>query len=165
MATNQQTATMPPVGATEFERLTGAVRGAVIQPTDANYDAARALHNAMVDKRPAAIVRCANVADVIHSVNFARDNNLLLSVRGGGHNVAGLASCDGGLVIDLTDMNGVRVDPERRTARVEGGATWSQVDHATHAFGLATPSGIISTTGVAGLTLGGGFGHLSRHYG
>ena len=111
------------------------------------------------------MVRCANVADVIQSVNFARDNNLLLSVRGGGHNVAGLATCDGGLVIDLTDMDGVRVDSKQRTARVEGGATWSQVDHATHAFGLATPSGIISTTGVAGLTLGGGFGHLSRHYG
>ena len=165
MATNQQTATMPQVDAIEIERLTGAVRGAVIQPTDANYDAARTVHNAMIDKRPAIVVRCANVADVIQSVNFARDNNLLLSVRGGGHNVAGLATCDGGLVIDLTDMDGVRVDSKQRTARVEGGATWSQVDHATHAFGLATPSGIISTTGVAGLTLGGGFGHLSRHYG
>ncbi len=165
MATNQQTATMSQVDAIEIERLTGAVRGAVIQPTDPNYDAARTVHNAMIDKRPAIVVRCANVADVIHSVNFARDNNLLVSVRGGGHNVAGLATCDGGLVIDLTDMDGVRVDSKQRTARVEGGATWSQVDHTTHAFGLATPSGIISTTGVAGLTLGGGFGHLSRHYG
>jgi len=111
------------------------------------------------------VVRCADVTDVIQAVGFAREHDLLVAVRGGGHNVAGLGTCDGGLVIDLADMNGVRVDPQRQIARVEGGATWGQVDHATHAFGLATPTGIISTTGVGGLTLGGGFGHLSRHYG
>ncbi len=141
------------------------IRGKIILPNDAGYDEARHVYNAMIDRHPAIIVRAVDVADVIHSVNFARENDLLVAVRGGGHNVAGLATCDGGIVIDLGAMQGVHVDPQRRTARVEGGATWGQVDHATHVFGLATPSGIISTTGVAGLTLGGGFGHLSRHYG
>jgi hypothetical protein len=119
----------------------------------------------MIDKHPALIARCADVADVIQSVNFARDNNLLLAVRGGGHNGAGLGSCNGGLVIDLGRMKGISINPTARTARVDGGCVWGDVDHATHAFGLATPSGIISTTGVGGLTLGGGHGYLTRKYG
>jgi FAD binding domain/Berberine and berberine like len=143
----------------------GSLRGQVIQAEDQEYDQSRALYNAMIDKRPALIARCADVADVIQAVNFARTQNLLLAVRGGGHNGGGLGSCDGGLVIDLSQMNGTRVDPAARTVRVEGGATWGDVDHATHAFGLATPSGIIGTTGVGGLTLGGGLGHLTRKCG
>jgi FAD/FMN-containing dehydrogenase len=119
----------------------------------------------MIDRYPAAIARCADVADVMAAVDFARDNEMLLAVRSGGHNAGGLGVCDNGLVIDLARMKGVRVDPEARTARVEGGCTWGDVDHATHAFGLACPSGIISTTGVGGLTLGGGIGHLSRRFG
>ena len=116
----------------------------------------------MIDKQPALIARCVDVADVIAAVNFAREHELTLAVRGGGHNGAGLGTCDDGLVIDLSRMKGMRVDPAARTVRVEGGCTWGEVDHATHAFGLATPSGIISTTGVGGLTLGGGIGYLSR---
>jgi FAD/FMN-containing dehydrogenase len=119
----------------------------------------------MIDRRPRAIARCADVSDVITAVSFAREHELLLAVRGGGHNGGGLGSCDDGLVIDLSRMKGVRVDPARRTARVEGGCTWGDVDHATHGFGLATPSGIISTTGVGGLTLGGGIGYLTRKFG
>jgi FAD/FMN-containing dehydrogenase len=119
----------------------------------------------MIDRHPAVIVRCTDVADVIAAVNFARDQRLLVAIRGGGHNGGGLGTCDDGLVIDLSPMKGVRVDPAARTARVAGGCTWGDVDHATHAFGLATPSGIISTTGVGGLTLGGGIGHLTRSCG
>src|SRR5436190_14210828 len=119
----------------------------------------------MIDKRPALSRRCRNVADVIAAVNHARHEGLSLAVRGGGHNGAGLGSVDDGLVIDLSPMRGIRVDPEAGTVRVEGGCTWGDVDHATHGFGLATPSGIISTTGVGGLTLGGGVGHLSRRCG
>lgn len=141
------------------------VRGQVIQPQDEAYESARKVYNAMIDKHPRLIVRCADVADVLASVNFAREQNLLLAIRGGGHNGAGLGTCDDGLVIDLSGMHGIRVDAERKTVRVEGGCTWGQVDHATHAFGMAVPSGIISTTGVAGLTLGGGIGHLTRKYG
>lgn len=153
------------IAAGAVDTLRAALRGRLITAHDPDYDLARTLYNAMADRRPALIVRAANVADVRQAVNFAREQNVLLAVRGGGHNVAGLGGCDGGLVIDLGDMDGVRVDPSRRRAWVEGGAVWGQVDHASHAFGLATPSGIISTTGVGGLTLGGGFGHLSRHYG
>ena len=142
-----------------------ALRGELIRLGDENYDVARRVYNAMIDRQPRLIARCVNAADVITSVNFAREHNLTLSVRGGGHNVAGFGVCDDGLVIDLSAMRGVRVDPQRRTARAEGGCTWGDFDHATHAFGLATPSGIISTTGVGGLTLGGGFGHLARRYG
>jgi FAD/FMN-containing dehydrogenase len=141
------------------------LRGELIQPDDNNYDEARKLYNAMIDRRPRYIVRCVDAADVIASVNFAREHQLLLAVRGGGHNGGGLGSCDDGLVIDLSRMKGVRVDPTERTARVNGGCTWGEVDQATHAFGLATPSGIISTTGVGGLTLGGGLGHLTRRFG
>jgi FAD/FMN-containing dehydrogenase len=142
-----------------------AIRGRVIQPTDADYDSARALYNGMIDKRPKMIARCVDVADVITAVNFAREQRLLLAVRGGGHNGPGLGSCDGGLVIDLSMMKGVRVDPANRTVRVDPGCTSGDVDHATHAFGLAVPFGIVSTTGVAGLTLGGGTGYLTRKFG
>src|SRR6266568_6393039 len=119
----------------------------------------------MIDKRPLLIARCVDVADVIAAVNFGRDNDLLVAIRGGGHNGPGLGSCDNGLVLDLSAMNGVRVDPSARTARVGAGCTQGDVDHATHAFGLAVPAGIISTTGIAGLTLSGGHGYLSRKYG
>ena len=148
-----------------FEDLRAGLRGELIQPADAGYGEARKVHNAMIDKRPALIVGCTDAADVISCVNFARENEMLLAVRGGGHNGAGLGVCDGGLVIDLSHMKGVRVDPARRTVRVEGGARWGDVDHATHAFGLAVPTGVISTTGVGGLTLGGGHGYLTRKYG
>jgi FAD/FMN-containing dehydrogenase len=141
------------------------MRGEVILPDNPAYEEARSVYNGMIDKRPAAIARCRDVADVISALRFGREHGLLIAVRGGGHNVAGKGTCDGGLVIDLSAMNAVRVDPAARTARVGGGALWGDVDHATHAFGMATPSGIISTTGVAGLTLGGGFGYLSRRYG
>ncbi len=150
----------PPV-----EKLQARVRGEIIQPGDASFDAARKVYNAMIDRRPRLIVRCADVADVVHCVNFARDNNMLTAVRGGGHNGGGLGICDDGLVIDLSRMKGRQVDPAARTVRAEGGCVWGDVDHATHAFGMATPSGIISTTGVGGLTLGGGIGHLTRRYG
>jgi FAD/FMN-containing dehydrogenase len=155
----------PVIDQTTFDQFNSTLRGDLIQMGVPGYDEARTIYNAMIDRRPAMIVRCANVADVISAVNFARQNDLLVSIRGGGHNVAGLSMNDGGLVIDLSRMRGVHVDPQRRRARVEGGCVWGDVDHATHAFGLAVPSGIISTTGVGGLTLGGGFGHLSRHFG
>jgi len=142
-----------------------SLRGQFIEPQDPSYEEARALYNGMIDKRPRMIARCADVADVMSAVNFGRDNNLLIAMRGGGHNGPGLGSCDGGLVIDLSAMKGVRVDPTARTARVGAGCTQGDVDHATHAFGLAVPAGIISTTGIAGLTLSGGHGYLSRKYG
>ncbi len=142
-----------------------SLRGPLLCPGDEGYDEARKVWNAMIDKRPALIVRCAGVADVIHAVNFARTNNLLVSVRGGGHNVAGTAVCDGGLMIDLSRMRSVRVDPIRRTARAEGGAKWIDFDHETQAFGLATTGGTASDTGIAGLTLGGGIGWLGGKYG
>jgi FAD binding domain/Berberine and berberine like len=141
------------------------LRGPVVEPTDADYDNVRKVYNAMINKRPRLIARCADVADVIHSVNFARENDLLLAIRSGGHNGGGLGICDDGLVIDLGLIKYARVDPTARTVTAGGGCTWGDVDHATHAFGLATPSGIISTTGVGGLTLGGGIGHLTRKYG
>src|SRR5690606_12730991 len=145
--------------------LRAGLRGSLLLAGDAGFDEARKVYNAMIDKTPVAIVRCADVADVIRAVNHAREANVTVAIRGGGHHGAGLGSCDGGVVIDLADMNGVRVDPEAKTVRVEGGATWGKVDHATNAFGLATPSGFISTTGVGGLTLGGGLGYLTRKYG
>src|SRR5690242_9831976 len=148
-----------------IQAFAGALRGKLIQPGDGEYDTARKVYNAMIDRRPRMIARCADVADVMASVNFARDQKLLLAVRGGGHNGGGLGICDDGLVVDLSSMRDVRVDPTARTVRVAGGATWGDVDHATHAFGLACPSGIISTTGVGGLTLGGGIGHLTRKFG
>src|SRR4051812_37752504 len=148
-----------------IQDLMSRQRGELIRPDDAGYEQARKIYNGMIDKRPALIACCVDVADVIGAVNFAREHKLTLAVRGGGHNGAGLASCDGGLVIDLSRMKGIHVDSAARTVRVEGGCTWGDVDHATHPFGLVTPSGFISTTGVGGLTLGGGIGYLSRTYG
>jgi FAD/FMN-containing dehydrogenase len=150
---------------TAVQNLTSRLRGALLRPSDAGYEEACRVYNAMINKRPALIARCVDVADVIAAVNFAREQKLPLAVRGGGHNGPGLGTCDDGLVIDLSGMKGIRVDPVARTARVAGGCTWGEVDHATHPFGLATPSGFISTTGVGGLTLGGGIGYLSRTYG
>jgi FAD/FMN-containing dehydrogenase len=145
--------------------LAARLRGELIGPSDSRYEAARKVYNAMIDRRPALIARCADAGDVIAAVNFARSRELPLAIRGGGHNGGGLGVVDDGLVIDLSGMRGVRVDPAARTARVAGGSVWGDVDHATNAFGLATPSGIISSTGVGGLTLGGGIGHLSRKLG
>src|SRR6478672_5717116 len=145
--------------------LQGALRGSYIDREAPEYDAARALYNAMIDKRPKAIVQCADTADVIAALAYARERDLRVAVRGGGHNGGGLGSVDDGLVIDLSPMHGVTVDPEAKIARVQGGAELGAVDHATHAFGLAVPAGIISTTGVGGLTLGGGLGHLTRRCG
>ena len=141
------------------------IRGELIFPEDSSYDEARKVYNGMINKHPGMIVKCVDVADVINSVNFGRENNLLLAVRGGGHNGGGLGLCDDGLVIDLSGIKFVRVDTSEKTVRVGGGNVWGEVDHATHPFGLAVPAGIISTTGVGGLTLGGGVGHLSRKYG
>jgi FAD/FMN-containing dehydrogenase len=149
----------------KFNELQASLRGKLFQANDAGYDQARTVWNAMIDRRPALIVRCAGTADVRASVAFARDHGLSLAVRGGGHNIAGSALCEDGLVIDLSDMKSVQVDPDQRRAHVEGGATLHDFDHEAQAYGLATPLGINSTTGVAGLTLGGGFGWLSRTLG
>lgn len=159
--------TTPAAGfsAATVEQLQSRVRGGLILPRESGYDEARAVYNGMIDRRPAAIIRCVDVADVIAAVELARDEGLDLSVRGGGHSVPGFGTNDDGVVCDLSGMRGVRVDPDARTARAEGGATWGDLDHATHPFGLATTGGIISTTGVAGLTLGGGIGHLARGHG
>ncbi|HEX3353154.1 MAG TPA: FAD-binding oxidoreductase [Terriglobales bacterium] len=151
--------------AQSIEQLKTALRGQLIQQEDAAYDAARKVYNGMIDKRPKLIVRAVDVADVMAAIRYGRDNGLLTAIRGGGHNGAGLGTCDGGLVIDLSPMKGIRVDPAARTVCVAAGCVWGDVDHATHAFGMATPSGFISTTGVAGLTLGGGIGYLTRRYG
>jgi len=147
------------------EALRARLRGQVLTQEDASYDEARAVYNAMIQRRPGAIAQVADVADVMACVNAAREAGVLVAVRGGGHNAGGLGVVDGGLVIDLRGLHGVRVDPKARTVRVEGGATWGDVDHATHPFGLATPCGFISTTGVGGLTLGGGTGNLTRSCG
>ena len=149
----------------DLDAFAPSLRGDLIRPGDPNYDAARKVINASIDRRPALIVRPVGVADVIYAVKFARDHGLAVGVRGGGHNTAGFGTCDDCLLLDLSRMKSVRVDPAERTARAEGGATWGDVDHATHVFGLATPGGIISTTGIGGLTLGGGIGHLTRKYG
>jgi hypothetical protein len=141
------------------------LRGTLIEPQDKGYDDARKVHNGMISKRPRMIVYCRDVADVKNSVNFARNNNLLLSVRCGGHNAGGLSICDDGLVADLSGIRYTRVDPLAKTVTAGGGSLWGDVDHATHGFGMATPSGIISTTGVGGLTTGGGLGHLTRKCG
>ena len=145
--------------------LKANLRGELIQPDDEGYDAARNVYNGMIDKHPLLIAQCADVADVIAAINFGRENDLLVSIRSGGHNAGGLGICDDGLVIDLSLIRYTYVDPQARTVRVGGGCTWGDVDHATHAFSLAVPSGIISTTGVGGLTLGGGMGYLTRKYG
>ena len=148
-----------------LDALRGDVRGAVLSTGDADYDDARALYNAMIDKHPAAIVRCTDVADVMAAVTFGREEGLDIAIRGGGHNGGGLGSVDDGLVIDLSGMRSVRVDPSARTAVAGGGTLLGDLDHATHAFGLAAPGGIISTTGLGGLGLGGGVGHLTRKCG
>ena len=162
MSNSVQAPALDDAAVAQFKSTLG---GQLLQPADDGYEQARRVYNGMIDKRPALIARCADVADVIASVNFAREQKLLLAVRGGGHNGPGLGTCEGGLVIDLSPMKGIRVDPAERTVRAGGGCTWGEVDHATHVFGLATPSGIISSTGVGGLTLGGGVGYLSRAYG
>ncbi len=148
-----------------LEEIKTGLRGELIEPGDEGYDEARKVYNGMIDRHPRLIARCADVADVMAALNFARDNSLTLSIRGGSHSVPGFAVCDDGLVIDLSPMKSVHVDPVTSTVRAEGGCTWADVDHATHAFGLAVPCGVISSTGVAGLTLGGGTGHLTRKYG
>jgi FAD/FMN-containing dehydrogenases len=150
---------------TAVQKLAASLRGVLLHPGDTGYKQACQVYNAMIDRHPALIARCVDVADVIAAVNFARDHQLALAVRGGGHSGPGLGTCDDGLVIDLSDMRGIRVDPVTRTVRVEGGCVWGDVDHATHPFGLAVPSGFISTTGVGGLTLGGGIGYLARTLG
>jgi hypothetical protein len=150
---------------TVVQELASHLRGVLLRRGDAGYEEARAVYNAMINKHPALIARCMDVADVMATVNFAREQQLTLAVRGGGHNGPGLGTCDDGLVIDLSEMKGIHVDPVARTVRVEGGCTWGEVDHATHPFGLATPNGFISTTGVGGLTLGGGIGYLARSQG
>ncbi len=147
------------------QELSSKLRGTIVLPESGEYDEEREVYNAMIDKYPAMIIKCADVADVIESVNFGRQNDLLVAVRGGGHNGGGLGICDNGIVIDLSGLKFVRVNQADNTVRVGGGNVWGEVDHATHPFGLAIPAGIISTTGVGGLTLGGGIGYLSRKYG
>ena len=153
------------VGKDRIERFQTAFRGEVIQPTDFGYERARKIWNASIDKHPGIIARCAGVADVVAAVNFARENELLVAVRGGGHNVSGRALCDDGIVIDLSGMKGIHVDAKAHSARVQAGATLGDLDRETHVFGLAVPAGIISKTGIAGLALGGGVGWLVRKYG
>jgi FAD/FMN-containing dehydrogenase len=161
------TATFSPSSTSEsaVQRFASGIRGQVIQPGDDAYDEVRKVYNAMHDRRPKLIVRPANATDVATTVAFAGDAGLPFSVRGGGHNVTGFGTNDGGIVLDLSSMRNIQVNPRNKSAWVEGGATWGDVDRATHEFGLATPSGVISTTGVGGLTLGGGFGYLTRRYG
>lgn len=156
---------MTNVQAKTIDELKNNFNGTIVLPSDSAYDSTRQIWNAMIDKHPAIIARCADASDVVKAVNIARDNGLLLAVRGGGHNIAGSAMCDDGIVIDLSLMKAVSVEPDTRRAMVEGGATLADFDAATQVHGLATPLGINSTTGVAGLTLGGGFGWLSRKYG
>ncbi|WAZ25610.1 FAD-binding oxidoreductase [Streptomyces cinnabarinus] len=148
-----------------LDRLRGAVRGDLVRPGEPDYDEARKVYNAMHDRRPALVVRAVDTGDVIATVDFAREQHLPLAVRGGSHSVPGYGTCDDGVVLDLGRMRGIRVDPQARTAWVEGGCTWADVNHATHAFGLATTGGVVSSTGVGGLTTGGGMGYLARRYG
>ncbi|MEU7057287.1 FAD-binding oxidoreductase [Streptomyces sp. NPDC046197] len=156
---------MGDIKATALESLREALRGAVVTPQDPGYDEARGIYNAMIDRRPAAVAGCADVADVVTVVSFAHDTGLDLAVRGGGHSGPGLCLVDDGLVLDLSPMRWVRVDPATNTAQVGGGSLLGDLDHASHTFGLAVPAGIVSTTGVGGLTLGGGHGYLTRRYG
>ena len=150
---------------TTLNDLRSQVRGEIIMPGDADYEDSRKVHNGMIDRRPAAVVRASNAGDVMAAVRYARDRGLAVAIRGGGHSGPGFGTCDGGIVIDLSRLRSVRVDPVAKTARAEGGATWGDFNAATHAFGLATTGGIISTTGIAGLTLGGGIGYLTRGLG
>ena len=148
-----------------LQELEGALRGELLLPTSVGYDTGRRIWNGAIDRRPAGIARCTGVADVVAAVRYAREHDLLVAVRSGGHGVGGHALCDGGLVIDLSPMKGIHVDPRARTARAEAGVLWGELDHETQLFGLATVGGIVSTTGVSGLTLGGGIGWLMRKYG
>jgi FAD/FMN-containing dehydrogenase len=157
--------TETPVSDEELDGLRAQVRGSVLTPSDPGADAVRDVFNAMHPGRPALTVTCSGTADVVAAVNFARTHGLLVAVRGGGHSIAGLSAIDGGMLIDLAPMRGVHVDPAQRLARVQGGAVWADVDHETQTFGLATPGGVVSDTGVAGLTLGGGYGWLRRKHG
>src|SRR6185437_2013172 len=159
MTTSAAVATAP------FEELAAAVRGDLITPADPGYDQARAVYNAMIDKHPAAILRCRDTADVIACVRFAREHGVEIAVRGGGHSAGGLGVWDDALVIDLSQMRSTTVDPENHTVRADPGCTWGDIDHATVAFGMATPSGFLASTGVAGLALGGGIGYLTRRFG
>ena len=147
------------------EEFQTSLRGPLLQPGDAGYDDARIVWNGMIDRRPALIARCAGVADVIQAVNFARDNHLLVSVRGGGHNITGYAVNDGGIVIDLSQMKSVHVDLAKSTARAEAGLTWGEYNHETQAFGLASTGGVVSTTGISELSIGGGLGWLMGKHG
>ena len=148
-----------------LQALRASLRGPVVVPQDSDYDEVRRIHNAMIDRRPAAIVRCAGVADVVAAVKFARQHALLVAVRGAGHNIAGTSLCEDGVVIDLSRMKSVRVDPARSTVRVEAGATWADLNHELQVFGLAATGGYVGTTGVSGLTLGGGLGWMVRKHG
>jgi FAD/FMN-containing dehydrogenase len=154
-----------PLDEAAIRELVVSLRGELVRSEDDGYDKARAVFNGMVDRRPALIVRCAGVADVVRGVEFARSHNLPLSIRGGGHSVAGKAVCDGGLMLDLSPMKGIRVDPARRTAEAQAGLTLGEFDHETQEFGLATTLGVVSVTGIAGLTLGGGLGWLNGKHG
>ena len=165
MTTTVTNATTGRVSAAAYQELAALTRGRIILPADADYDQARAVYNAMIDRRPAAVLRCRDVADVIAGVRFAATHGVALAVRGGGHNAAGLGVADDALVLDLADMHSTTVDPAAGTVRVDGGCTWGDVDHATVAFGMATPSGFLASTGVGGLTLGGGIGYLTRRFG
>ena len=154
-----------PSAGRRLEAFAAGLHGRVIRPDAPDYDEARAIWNGMIDRRPAVIARCAETADVIRAVRFAREHDLLVAVRGGGHNVAGTAVCDGGIMIDLSAMKGIEIDPHGRTVRAEPGLLWGEVDAATQAYGLATPGGIVTHTGIAGLTVGGGLGWLMRKHG
>ena len=163
MAANENIQSMVADG--DVQSFKAGLRGMLITPHDESFDSARKVWNGMIDKRPSFIVRCAGVADVMSAINFANANSLPIAIRGGGHNITGNAVCDAGLVVDISLMKGIRVDPIRRTVRAEGGVTLHEFDHENEAFGLATTGGVVSTTGIAGLTLGGGYGYLARKYG
>ena len=165
MSTQSSTKTISKLAEQAVNAFAAQLQGELVLPSDARYDEVRKVYNGMIDKRPALIARCKNVTDVVNAVSFGRTHQMTVAIRGGGHNGPGFGVCDDGLVIDLSQMRGVRVDPSNNTVRVEGGCVWGDVDKATHEFGLAVPSGILSTTGVGGLTLGGGTGYLARQYG
>ena len=165
MSTQSSAKTASKLAEQAIHAFAAQLQGEVIQPGNARYDEARKVYNAMIDKRPALIAHCKDAADVVNAVNFGRNNQMTVAIRGGGHNGPGFGVCDDGLVIDLSQMRGIHVDPSNNTVRVEGGCVWGEVDKATHELGLAVPSGILSSTGVGGLTLGGGTGYLARHYG
>jgi FAD/FMN-containing dehydrogenase len=161
----QQSGTTTEISDAELEELRAQFHGPLFAPGDTGYDDVRVMSNGMIDRRPGLIIQCSGVADVVDAVNLARERGLVTAVRGGGHNVAGLGTCDSGLMIDLSAMNGVWVDDDRRVVRVQGGATWGEVDRETQRVGLVVPGGVVSTTGVGGLTLGGGIGWLHRKFG